>query len=64
MAGHELAGRLRQLRTNGLFLIAVTCYGQETDLKATREAGFDVHLIKPVEAGPLQTLLATLKAPG
>jgi two-component system, chemotaxis family, CheB/CheR fusion protein len=61
MSGHTLAGKLRQLPTNGLFLIALTGYGQETDRKATQAAGFDVHLIKPVDAGPLQTLLATLQ---
>jgi signal transduction histidine kinase/CheY-like chemotaxis protein len=54
MDGYELARqmRLRESRPSGLRpmrLIALTGYGQETDRQASREAGFDVHLVKPVD---------------
>jgi len=61
MDGYALAGELRKLQAEGLFLIAMTGYGQEADRKAAREAGFDVHMVKPVAVGSLQTLLATLQ---
>ncbi|MET0266210.1 MAG: chemotaxis protein CheB [Duganella sp.] len=67
MSGHELAGKLRaQAQAQGqsaLFLIALTGYGQQADYDRSAEAGFDIHLVKPVNAGPLQVLLATLKRP-
>jgi two-component system CheB/CheR fusion protein len=61
MDGYALAGELRKLQVDGLFLIAMTGYGQEADRQAARQAGFDVHMVKPVAVGPLQTLLATLQ---
>jgi two-component system CheB/CheR fusion protein len=61
MDGYMLAGELRKLQADGLFLIAMTGYGQEADRQAARQAGFDVHMVKPVAVGPLQTLLATLQ---
>jgi PAS domain S-box-containing protein len=58
MDGKELA---RQLRagpdTSGALLIALTGYGQEQDKIETRAAGFDQHLVKPVDAGKLAELL-------
>lgn len=39
-------------------LIALTGYGQEEDRRRTREAGFDMHLIKPVDPVLLRELLA------
>jgi PAS domain S-box-containing protein len=50
MSGHELARRLRQ-RPGGerVLLIATSGYGQEEDRKRSREAGFDGHLVKPID---------------
>ena len=49
MDGYELARRLRQADGEGhLRLVAMTGYGQESDRVRAREAGFDVHLVKPV----------------
>ncbi|MFN3651746.1 MAG: ATP-binding protein [Armatimonadota bacterium] len=45
--GYEVARRLRQERGAELRLIALTGYGQERDVAAAREAGFDLHLVKP-----------------
>lgn len=50
VSGFELARRLRaQSVTNGTVLVAVTGWGKEEDRKRSREAGFDLHLVKPVE---------------
>jgi PAS domain S-box-containing protein len=59
MDGNTLARRLReQPETTGALLIAVTGYGQEHDREATRVAGFDHHLVKPLDTGYLLALLA------
>ena len=48
--GFELARRLRaQPQMNGTVLVAVTGWGKEEDRRRSREAGFDLHLVKPVE---------------
>ncbi|NML44393.1 PAS domain-containing protein [Ramlibacter sp. G-1-2-2] len=59
MTGLELARRLRTLPAlrQSLF-IALTGYGQPHDRVATAEAGFDHHLVKPVEPVALNALLA------
>ncbi len=60
MDGYDVAARLREL--DGLrdtVLIAITGYGQEDDRKRSRDAGFDHHLVKPVEIGILNDLLST-----
>jgi CheY-like chemotaxis protein len=48
-----------------LVIIALTGYGQVEDRQRTREAGFNEHLVKPVDLGALTTLLTDLldKAP-
>ncbi len=54
MNGYEVARRLKKLRLNpDLRLIALTGYGQEDDLRAASEAGFERHLTKPVDATEL-----------
>ncbi|MGH7172646.1 MAG: hypothetical protein ACRELG_20385 [Gemmataceae bacterium] len=40
-------------------LIAMTGYGRESDLQRSQEAGFDHHLVKPVNPLRLLELLAT-----
>jgi signal transduction histidine kinase/ActR/RegA family two-component response regulator len=57
--GYDLARRLRgQAWGQGLVLIALTGWGQEDDRRRTQEAGFDHHLVKPVDPDALQELLA------
>jgi CheY-like chemotaxis protein len=41
-------------------LIAVTGWGQKEDRRRSREAGFDYHIVKPVDPGDLVRMLATL----
>ena len=43
-------------------MIAVTGWGQESDRRRTRDAGFDAHLVKPVDPEALQALLTHEKA--
>ncbi|WP_020652605.1 hybrid sensor histidine kinase/response regulator [Massilia niastensis] len=63
--GHELARRLRaQPETAGTVLIAVTGYGQQQDRDAAFAAGFQHHLVKPVDLERLTRMLAGLRAAG
>lgn len=58
MDGNELARQLRrQPETAGALLIAATGYGQEQDRRAALDAGFDHHLVKPVNMEHLLSLL-------
>ena len=58
MDGLEVARRLRQESClKEVMLVALTGYGQDRDRRRSREAGFDVHLVKPVEFEHLQTIL-------
>jgi PAS domain S-box-containing protein len=62
MDGLQVARRIRQepgLRD--VVLIALTGYGQDTDRQATKDAGFDYHLAKPVDFNTIQSTLATVK---
>jgi signal transduction histidine kinase len=59
MDGYEVARRLRQQEGKGdLILVAVTGYGQDEDRRRSLEAGFDEHLIKPVDPEALHEVLA------
>lgn len=59
MDGNELAAHLRQqARTAHCTLIAVTGYGQESDRARSLTAGFDHHLVKPVDTQKLFAILA------
>ena len=63
MDGHELARRLRALPASaGALLVAVTGYGQAQDREASSRAGFDHHLVKPVDMGELERILAAAGA--
>ncbi|MPZ45977.1 MAG: response regulator [Betaproteobacteria bacterium] len=60
MLGYEVARRLRSLEEAAhAMLIAVTGYGRESDVAKARDAGFDHHLVKPVDFDKLRSLLAT-----
>ncbi len=59
MDGVEAAKRLRALPDGeATVLIALTGWGQDHHLERTREAGFDHHLLKPIDPGSLSELLA------
>jgi CheY-like chemotaxis protein len=59
MTGYELARRLRREHPKASF-IALTGYGQERDRDLSKQAGFDHHLVKPVEFRALAEILAQL----
>jgi len=59
MTGHELARRVRgRIGDRPARFIALTGYGQAHDEAASRAAGFDHHVVKPVDVGQLLVLLA------
>jgi signal transduction histidine kinase/ActR/RegA family two-component response regulator len=56
--GYELAKRLRALpATAASILVAVTGWGQPNDLQRAKDAGFDEHMVKPLEIDRLEALL-------
>ena len=60
MDGYAVARALRQQPAHGgMLLIALTGYGQDGDKEMSLEAGFDIHLTKPVDFEELQGLLAS-----
>jgi signal transduction histidine kinase/DNA-binding response OmpR family regulator len=67
MDGYEVLRLLREQEGAAMpAIIALTGYGRAEDQKLTREAGFDGHLVKPVEFERLQELIAmqTQNIPG
>ena len=62
MNGYEVARRFReQPWSKEIVLVALTGWGQLEDRKKSSDAGFDFHLVKPVEPAVLKQLLAGLK---
>jgi signal transduction histidine kinase len=59
MSGHDVARRLR-LGPNGnqLVIVAVTGWGQPEERRRTAEAGFDHHLVKPVDMDVVRRICA------
>jgi len=61
--GYEVARKIReQPWGRSIVLIALTGWGQEDDRRRSSEAGFDGHLVKPVELATLTKLLSDLRA--
>ena len=59
MDGYEVARRLRAMPGGeAMMLIALTGYGQSEDKQRSHDAGFDYHLVKPVDPGVLEKLIA------
>jgi signal transduction histidine kinase len=59
MDGYTVAQRLRAApETNGLVLVALTGYGQDEDRRRSERAGFNLHLVKPLDPEVVQELLA------
>ncbi len=63
MDGYEAARHLRaQPWGKSVVLIALTGWGRQADIEAARHAGFDGHLLKPVEAEALIDLIGALRS--
>ncbi|HEY4059690.1 MAG TPA: ATP-binding protein [Kofleriaceae bacterium] len=58
MDGFELAVRLRETLGPGVRLIALSGYGTDNDRAKTAAAGFDLHLVKPVDLSALLSALS------
>jgi CheY-like chemotaxis protein len=64
MNGYEVARRVRERpELRDILLVALTGWGQEEDRRRSAEAGFDRHLVKPVDPEVLQGLLASFGQP-
>jgi PAS domain S-box-containing protein len=60
MTGYEVAAAIRQLPgLNGVIIVGVTGYGQSADYEQSQQAGFNAHLVKPVDTETLLDALAT-----
>ena len=62
--GYEVARRLRAAEGSRPILVALTGYSQPQDLRDAEAAGFNAHLVKPVDADDLTRVLASLGTPG
>ena len=57
--GYEVARQLRAgITTQGIHLVAITGWGQASDREAAWAAGFDQHLLKPVDPEDLVRLIS------
>src|SRR6185503_4027803 len=61
MNGYDIARWFRQQPTlNKVVLIAMTGYGQQSDRQRTQDAGFDHHLVKPVDFAKIESILSAV----
>jgi two-component system, chemotaxis family, CheB/CheR fusion protein len=59
MNGYEVAKQIRANPEYPMKLVALTGYGQESDIQTALSAGFDAHLVKPVEIEALEKVLSS-----
>ena len=60
LTGHEVAQRIRMSAGGeGVMLIALTGWGQPADRQRSAEAGFDLHLVKPIDLFEISDLIAS-----
>jgi signal transduction histidine kinase/ActR/RegA family two-component response regulator len=58
LSGYDVARAVRRLAmTPDIFMVALTGYGQQQDRDAVLQAGFDQHLVKPIDAATLLDVL-------
>jgi CheY-like chemotaxis protein len=60
ISGYEVARRLREALGRRVQLVALTGYGQPQDRAQAEQAGFDAHLVKPVDPTRLFEALGQL----
>jgi len=64
MSGYEVAKRLRASeQRRSMLLVALTGYGQDADRQLAREAGFDQHLVKPLDPATLEKIVESISVP-
>ena len=59
-SGYEVISQARRKRP--IKAVAITGFGTEDDIRRTKEAGFDFHLVKPIDLHELQTVLDQINA--
>jgi signal transduction histidine kinase/ActR/RegA family two-component response regulator len=60
LSGHDVCRRIREASWGAdIMIVALTGWGQDDDRRLSAEAGFDAHLVKPVDQGTLIELMAT-----
>src|SRR5207245_8042859 len=65
MSGYEVVREMRALpEGQRIAVVAITGYGREDDRERSRAAGFDQHLVKPVDLDALHALLAEVGKAG
>jgi two-component system, sensor histidine kinase len=62
--GYEVARRMKLLAAQPRFMVALTGYSEPEDRQRAKDAGFDAHLVKPVDPDDLSRLLTSLGIPG
>jgi signal transduction histidine kinase len=60
MDGYETSRRIRAKYANDVVLVALTGWGQDEDLRQSRAAGFDHHLVKPPDMERLREILTVM----
>ena len=60
--GYEVARRIRDLGAPQPYMVALTGYSRQEDRDRATDAGFDAHLVKPVDMDQLEHLLSTLSS--
>jgi PAS domain S-box-containing protein len=64
LSGHEVCRRIRERPDGGdVVIIALTGWGQESDRRMSQDAGFDGHLVKPIDYGAFMDLLRSVEKP-
>jgi PAS domain S-box-containing protein len=64
MSGFDVARRIRAIdKAHGMMLIAITGYGHPDAVRDAHAAGFDLHLVKPVDLNKLIAMLKVISAP-
>ncbi|HTT06471.1 MAG TPA: response regulator [Steroidobacteraceae bacterium] len=63
MDGYEVCRRIRAVFGDRVVLIGISGWGQERDKQRALQAGFNVHLTKPVDPRQLELAIATLRLP-
>jgi PAS domain S-box-containing protein len=61
MDGYAVAARLRAEGHVGTALVALSGYGRQEDLRRSRDAGFDHHLVKPIDFGQLHKIVQEVR---
>jgi CheY-like chemotaxis protein len=63
--GYAVARHLRrEQELNGVCLVAISGYGRDDDQRRARDAGFNLHLSKPVDLERINAILADLRVTG